>query len=115
MYRISNEKITFLQVIAIAIEANYRNKMPFKYYVTYQEKHTEKPGSIKQRLGQDSHLPFGYCGLTLRPAEDPVVSSSGHVYSREAILEYLLTKMQEIKVATKLYEKQQVGIAQFIH
>lgn len=41
------------------------------------------------------------------PAEDPCVSPSGRIYSREAILEYLLKKSKEIKLATKIYEEQQ--------
>mmetsp|Transcript_4827 Transcript_4827/g.16184 ORF Transcript_4827/g.16184 Transcript_4827/m.16184 type:complete len:298 (-) Transcript_4827:81-974(-) len=56
-----------------------------------------KQGTVKQRLGSDSQLAFAHCGLTLSPALDPVVSPSGHVYSREAILEYLLTKTKQLK------------------
>lgn len=64
-------------------------------------------GSKHQRLGADSQLPFGYCALSSYPAEDPVVSPSGHIYSREAILEYLLSKSKEVKKAWKEYEEQQ--------
>jgi nitric oxide synthase-interacting protein len=62
--------------------------------------------SIKQRLGGDSQLPFGYCALSTYPAEEPVVSPSGHLYSRESILEYLLVHSRRIKEQTRLYEEQ---------
>lgn len=65
-------------------------------------------GTIKQRLGSESQLPFGYCALSLHPAEDAVVSPSGHLYSRESILEYLLTKSKELKTQREQYEQQQV-------
>jgi nitric oxide synthase-interacting protein len=65
-------------------------------------------GTVTQRLGRDSQLPFGYCCLSLHPAVDPVVSPSGHVYSREAILEYILQKTREIKAAAQEYEEFQV-------
>jgi nitric oxide synthase-interacting protein len=41
------------------------------------------------------------------PAYDAVVSPSGHVYSRESILEYLLAKSKELKRTQQLYEEQQ--------
>jgi hypothetical protein len=44
----------------------------------------------------------------MHPAEEPVVSPSGHIYSREFILEYLLTKSQELKKQQKIFEDQQV-------
>lgn len=77
---------------------------------TYYEKNAVDQGSISQRLGVDSQLPFGYCCLSLTPVVDPVVSPSGHVYSREAIIEYLLTKTQEIKRQNKAYELQQAKV-----
>jgi len=77
-------------------------------HYTSHEKAKARNGSIKQRLGTDSQLPFGYCSLSMHPAEEPVVSPSGHIYSREFILEYLLTKSQELKKQQKIFEDQQV-------
>jgi hypothetical protein len=65
-------------------------------------------GPTKQRLGTQSQLPFGYCALSLYPAEDAVVSPSGHLYSRESVLEYLLSKSKDLKVLREQYEEQQV-------
>lgn len=64
-------------------------------------------GSTHQRIGSDSQLPFGYCALSTYPAEDPVVSPSGRIYSRETIIEYLLNKSKELKNSWKEYESQQ--------
>ncbi|RYG66462.1 hypothetical protein EON64_09690 [archaeon] len=67
-------------------------------------------GSLKQRLGTDSQLPFGYCSLSLQPSVEPVVTPSGRIYSRESMLEYLLAKSKELKQAQIEYEAQQVSI-----
>jgi hypothetical protein len=39
---------------------------------------------------------------------EPVVTPSGRIYEREAILEYLLNKTKQSKQLQKEYEKQQV-------
>ena len=70
--------------------------------------HYKGVGSLKQRLGTESQLPFGYCGLSMYPADDAVVTPSGHIYGRESILEYLLTKSRELKEQMKAFEEQQV-------
>ncbi len=64
-------------------------------------------GSIKQRLGADSQLPFGYCAISMYPAEDAVISPSGHLYSRESILEYLLSTSRKMKRQQQQYDEQQ--------
>lgn len=51
----------------------------------------------------------------MTPAEDPVVSPSGHIYSRESIIEYLLNKSKELKKAWKQYEDQQVILFGFLY
>ncbi len=43
-----------------------------RHHFTYQEKQKTKVGSIHDRLGSDSQLPFGYCCLSLNPAVDAV-------------------------------------------
>lgn len=55
-------------------------------------------GTTTARLGQDSQYTFANCGLSLYPARDrPVASPSGYIYERSAMLEYMLTKTQELK------------------
>jgi len=79
-----------------------------RHHFSYHEKNTnDSLGTKTERLSTDSQLPFGYCSLSLYPTDaDAVVSPSGHIYSREAILEYLLSKMKEIKEQQQQYEQQ---------
>jgi hypothetical protein len=76
-------------------------------HFTHHEK-ANAYGQVKQRITTESQLPFGYCALSLQPSENPVVSPSGRIYSREFILEYLLSKGQDLKKQWKAYEDQQV-------
>lgn len=46
-----------------------------KHHFTYAEKAAANVGSITQRLGTDSQLPFGYCCLSLQPVVNAVVRS----------------------------------------
>lgn len=68
-------------------------------------------GTQEQRLGRESHMPFGYCALSLQPCVDPVATPSGHLYSREFIMEYLLNKKKELTRLNKQYEAQQAEAA----
>ncbi len=62
-------------------------------------------GTTTARLGQDSQYTFGNCGLSLHPAvETPVATPSGYIYERSAMLEYLLSKTQELKQQQKEHE-----------
>eukprot|EP00794_Sanderia_malayensis_P009210 gene9210-10184_t len=77
---------------------------------TYHEKKKDTQssgyGSQSERLSKDSIKEFDCCGLTLQPCRDPVITPSGYLYDREAILEYIVHKKQEYAKAMKLYEKQ---------
>lgn len=62
-------------------------------------------GTTTARLGQDSQYTFANCCLSLHPAKDkPVATPSGYIYERSTILEYLLTKTQELKRDQQQYE-----------
>mmetsp|Transcript_19920 Transcript_19920/g.29800 ORF Transcript_19920/g.29800 Transcript_19920/m.29800 type:complete len:295 (+) Transcript_19920:105-989(+) len=76
-------------------------------YFTSWEKKEAGYGTKTARVGSDYKLPFGHCRLGLQMAVDPVVSPSGHIYSREAILEYLLTQKEQLSKARKAWEKEQ--------
>lgn len=52
-------------------------------------------------------LPFGHCGLSLKAPKDPVATPDGHIFEREAILEYLLTQKLELQAAAKKFENQE--------
>jgi nitric oxide synthase-interacting protein len=78
--------------------------MPLTYYERNTKFASSAYGTSTARLSSDSQLKFGDCSLGLSPAVDPVATPSGHVYSREAIVEYLLTKTGEVKKARDNYE-----------
>ena len=77
-----------------------------QHHFSYAEKKMCGYGTEAQRLGTESQTPFGYCCLSLNPVVDAVVSPSGHLYSREAILEYLLLKTKGIKQQQEQFELQ---------
>jgi nitric oxide synthase-interacting protein len=64
---------------------------------TYHERRALGFGTVRQRLGKDSHGNYYDCRLTLQPAVDPVVTPGGVLYSREAILESLLQQKKAAK------------------
>jgi nitric oxide synthase-interacting protein len=45
------------------------------------------------------------------PLFSPFLRPSGHLYEREVILEYLLTKTRELKLQAQAYEEEQVRLA----
>ena len=74
---------------------------------TYWER-SQLKGTVVERLGTDSQLPFGYCSLSLTPIDgDAVISPSGRLYSKEAIYEYLLQKSRDLKALNVLYDEQE--------
>lgn len=68
--------------------------------------------SKKDILGTDCFLPFGHCGISLKAPKDPVATPEGHIFDREFILEYLLTKKLELQAAAKKFEDQEKRKAQ---
>ena len=77
--------------------------------LTYAERKRLKSsgyGTQSTRLSTQSQLPFGHCSLNLSPIDgDAVATPSGHIYSREAIVQYLLTKNGELKKEKAEYER----------
>mmetsp|Transcript_27849 Transcript_27849/g.32113 ORF Transcript_27849/g.32113 Transcript_27849/m.32113 type:complete len:318 (-) Transcript_27849:369-1322(-) len=75
-----------------------KGKAPGSGTLTYYE--TKKIGASygtqKARLDTDGQRIFGDCCLGLSAAIDPCCTPSGHIYSREAIVTYLLTKSKDI-------------------
>lgn len=61
-------------------------------------------GTTTVRLSTDAQGKFGDCELSLSEATNPVATPSGHIYSREAIVEYLLTTTMGLKEARKKYD-----------
>eukprot|EP00579_Thalassiosira_antarctica_P004433 CAMPEP_0201881066 /NCGR_PEP_ID=MMETSP0902-20130614/11478_1 /ASSEMBLY_ACC=CAM_ASM_000551 /TAXON_ID=420261 /ORGANISM="Thalassiosira antarctica, Strain CCMP982" /LENGTH=339 /DNA_ID=CAMNT_0048409193 /DNA_START=30 /DNA_END=1049 /DNA_ORIENTATION=- len=73
-------------------------------------------GTQSTRLSTASQLPFGHCCLNLSPIIDgdtsnaAVATPSGHIYSREAIVQYLITKNGELKKKKAEYERQRLEV-----
>ncbi|CAE7744182.1 nosip [Symbiodinium sp. CCMP2456] len=61
----------------------------------------------KEVMGTDCFLPFGFCALTLKAPKDPVATPDGHIFDREAILEYLLQQKLDIQAEQKKFEEQE--------
>jgi len=94
--------------------------------LTYHERKRLKSsgyGTQSTRLTTASQLPFGHCCLNLSPiieeggggsatttATAAVATPSGHIYSREAIVQYLLTKNGELKKQKAEYERRRLVV-----
>jgi nitric oxide synthase-interacting protein len=77
---------------------------PLTHYERTKKFKSSQYGTTTARLSTDSQLQFGDCALSVTAAVDPVATPSGHVYSREAIVEYLMSKTKEIKQAKLNYQ-----------
>lgn len=72
-----------------------------------RKKYGGQYGTNTQRLNKETQYTFANCGLSLYPAtQQPVATPSGYIYERSAMLEYLLTKTQELKKQQQVYEDQ---------
>ena len=79
--------------------------------LTYHERsRLTSYGTTTNRLGTDSQRKFGDCCLGLQPAVDPVATPSGHIYSREAIVSYLLSKNRDLKEQRRIYNEKMASI-----
>lgn len=76
--------------------------------LTYNETRKLDYGTTTTRLGTASKQRFGDCCLSLVPAKDPVATPSGHIYSLEAILSYLLQHTQHHHAQRKLDDARRV-------
>ena len=65
--------------------------------LSYHERKHLGYGTAEERAGSDSVVDYDCCWLTLQPARDPVVTTEGYVYSREAILENLLAQKKAMR------------------
>jgi nitric oxide synthase-interacting protein len=71
-----------------------------------RKKYSKGYGTTTARLNGISQYTFGHCALSLHSAkEKPVATPSGHIYEKAAILEYLLTKTQELKQQKHEFER----------
>lgn len=98
---------------------------------TYHEKKKDAAtsgfGNLQQRLPKDSVKNFDCCSLTLQVklptfcffiflkvkffqrCRNPVVTSTGYLFDKEAILQYIITKKGEYNRKMKEFEKQKMS------
>ena len=62
-------------------------------------------GTVVERLGKDALSSFDECRLSLTKAVDPVCSRDGILYSREVILESLLSQKKKNKKKRAAYDR----------
>jgi len=63
--------------------------------------------NARTKRSKEASVAFGTCWLSLAPLRNAVASPSGHWYSRESILQHILTKKQEIKTLQAAFDEQQ--------
>jgi len=63
-------------------------------------------GTDAVRTSKDSVKDFDACNLTLQPCRHPVITPNGYLYDKEALLQYIITKKNEISRKLKQYEKE---------
>lgn len=78
----------------------------YSYHERKRDTSASGYGSKAARLGKDSIQEFDCCCLTLQPCRNPVITPDGHLYDKEAILEYIIHQKREIARQLKEYEKQ---------
>lgn len=77
---------------------------------TYHEKKKDAEasgyGTQNRRVGKDSIKDFDCCCLTLQPCANPVITSDGYLFDKEAIIQYIISKKNEVSRKLKEFEKQ---------
>ena len=75
---------------------------------TYAEKQKLKEyGTLKQRIGQDSHRKFDMCHLCLQKVVSPLTCEKGHLFCKNCIVEFFVTEKKRLQKKTENYLKEQ--------
>ncbi|XP_046331858.1 nitric oxide synthase-interacting protein-like [Haliotis rufescens] len=82
----------------------------YTYHERKKDTSSSGYGSKEVRLGKDSVKEFDCCCLTLQPCKNPVITSDGYLYDKEAILEYIIHQKREIARKLKEFEKQKTKL-----
>ncbi|KAK7076894.1 hypothetical protein SK128_002408 [Halocaridina rubra] len=78
----------------------------YSYHEKKKDAKVSGYGSLNVRYGKDGVKDFDCCSLSLHPCRDPVITPDGYLFDRESILEYIITKKNEINRKIKEFEKQ---------
>lgn len=60
-----------------------------------------------ERIGTDSHLPFGFCCLSMKAPQNAVVTPEGYIYDRDFIIEYMAETKKALLEKKEEYEADQ--------
>jgi nitric oxide synthase-interacting protein len=86
--------------------------LPLTHYERTKKFASSEYGTTVKRLSSASQYQIGECALSLSPLDSgsALVSPSGYLYDKNAILEYLLTQTYLLKDRQVAYESQQKEI-----
>jgi len=85
--------------------------MPLTHYERTKKFASSEYGTTTKRLAGHSQYQLGDCALSLTKLDETALCTpSGYLYSDSAIVEYLLTKTQELKEQQAAYERQQAAL-----
>lgn len=88
--------------------------MPLTSYERTKKFKSSEYGTTSARISGHSQYQAGDCGLSLTSLNNGasvLCTPSGHLYEKSAILEYLLTKTQEIKEQQDAFDRQEAAKA----
>ncbi|XP_077995158.1 nitric oxide synthase-interacting protein-like [Glandiceps talaboti] len=105
LHRYSGSGVVFLDKMT-RHQRNCTAGTVYTYHERKKDTATSGYGTQQGRLGKDSTRNFDCCCLTLQPCRYPVLTPTGWLYDKEAILEYILHQKNEIARQMKEYEKQ---------
>jgi len=78
----------------------------YSYHEKKKDAEASGYGALAARFGKDGVKSFDCCCLSLHPCKAPMVSRDGYLFDKEAIIEYILAKKNEIRKKTLEYERQ---------
>ncbi|KAG0729855.1 Nitric oxide synthase-interacting [Chionoecetes opilio] len=78
----------------------------YSYHEKRKDGRASGYGTLRLRYGKDGVKEFDCCSLSLHPCRAPVVSADGHLFDKEAILEYIISKKNEVSRKMKEYQRQ---------
>eukprot|EP00439_Symbiodinium_sp_Y106_P053107 s5404_g7.t1 len=96
-----------LRVVSEAMSRHSKHSNDRMFFTAKERADAGYSKTRKEVMGTDCFLPFGFCGLTLKAPKDPVATPDGHIFDREAILEYLLQQKLDIQAEQKKFEEQE--------
>ncbi|XP_045135025.1 nitric oxide synthase-interacting protein homolog [Portunus trituberculatus] len=78
----------------------------YSYHEKRKDAKVSGYGTLQLRYGKDGVKDFDCCSLSLHPCRNPVITPEGHLFDKEAILEYIISKKNEISRKMKEYDRQ---------